>query len=120
MRDNLAEVKNDVRETTEGVAELRRGQKSTEACFSFTISIVARILNIFLDQDTRDIINWLSTLDFSTRQSDFFRRQQEGTGEWLFQTNAFKEWLDGTERTLWCPGLRVILPFGSFDTVTLF
>jgi hypothetical protein len=65
-------------------------------------------------------MTWLSPLNFSTKQSDFFRRRQEGTGEWLLEDDVFKKWLDGTERILWCPGLRMIIPFSTFDTVALF
>ncbi|KAH0543124.1 hypothetical protein FGG08_002550 [Glutinoglossum americanum] len=36
---------------------------------------------------------------------DIFRRRQEGTGEWLLNADAFEKWQDGTERTLWCPGI---------------
>ncbi|KAI9770937.1 MAG: hypothetical protein M1840_002641 [Geoglossum simile] len=77
IKADLAEVKDDVQ-------ELRKGQR---------------------DKESRDIIAWLSTLNFPTRQNDIFCRRQEGTGEWFLDTDAFKRWLDGNERTLWCPGL---------------
>jgi hypothetical protein len=69
---------------------------------------VAEMAKGFADQRTRDIMAWISTLNFSTKQNDFFSRRQEGTGRWLLEANAFKDWLGGTERTLWCPGLRMI------------
>jgi len=59
-------------------------------------------------QKSQDIVNWISTLNFSAKQNDFFGRHQEGTGEWLLKDDTFKNWLDGTERILWCPGLRMI------------
>ncbi|KAI9778250.1 MAG: hypothetical protein M1839_008274 [Geoglossum umbratile] len=74
---DLAEVKEDVR-------ELRKGQE---------------------DKESRDVIAWLSALDFHTKQSDILRRRQEGTGKWLLDADEFKKWLDGTERILWCYGI---------------
>ncbi|KAI9775380.1 MAG: hypothetical protein M1839_001235 [Geoglossum umbratile] len=56
---DLAGVKEDVR-------ELRKGQE---------------------DKESRDIIVWLSALDFHTKQSDIFRRRQEGTGKWLLDAD---------------------------------
>jgi hypothetical protein len=49
---------------------------------------------------------WLSNLNFASRQADFLKRQQPGTGEWLLSDPVFQSWLKGNNRTLWCPGLR--------------
>ncbi|KAH0558820.1 hypothetical protein GP486_004540 [Trichoglossum hirsutum] len=40
------------------------------------------------DQMSRDIVDWISALNFSTKQDDFFARRQEGTGEWLLEADA--------------------------------
>ncbi|KAN0073009.1 hypothetical protein V8E54_009123 [Elaphomyces granulatus] len=66
------------------------------------VSVVAKGIAY---QKNRHIVDWISTLNFSTKQNDFFGRHQEGTGEWMLQDVTFKKWLDGTERVLWCPGL---------------
>jgi hypothetical protein len=50
-------------------------------------------------------VDWLSSLNFWSKQNDFFRRHHEGTGKWIFDTPEFKEWLDGTGNVLWCPGI---------------
>ncbi|KAI9767661.1 MAG: hypothetical protein M1840_005532 [Geoglossum simile] len=84
IKADIAEMGNEVREAAKGVAELQKGQK---------------------DEENRDITAWLSTLRFSSQQNAFFGRRQEGTGQWLLETDMFKKWVDGTERTLWCPGL---------------
>lgn len=59
------------------------------------------------DQESRAIINWLSPLNFFAAQNDNLRRRQDGTGEWLFETSQFEAWLAGTDRILWCSGLRI-------------
>ena len=71
-----------------------------------------------LGKESRDIIDWLSSLDFSATQIDTFARRQEGTGEWLLGAEIFKNWLDGVVGTLWCPGLRMSLPSkGSYHAL---
>ncbi|KAH0556173.1 hypothetical protein GP486_005895 [Trichoglossum hirsutum] len=67
---------------------------------------VAGIVRGFADQRSRDIVAWISTLNFSTKQNDFFSRRQEGTGGWLLESEPFESWVDGTGKTLWCPGLQ--------------
>ncbi|RSL97643.1 hypothetical protein CDV31_012921 [Fusarium ambrosium] len=57
------------------------------------------------DGQFQDIVAWLSSLDFATKQVDFLNRRQPGTGDWLLSDPRFQRWQDGGERTLWCPGL---------------
>jgi hypothetical protein len=71
-------------------------------------------------QRSEDALTWISSLNFSTKQNDFFGRHQEGTGKWLLKADSFKNWLDGTESTLWCPGLRMIFSLNSFCTIALY
>ncbi|VUC20101.1 unnamed protein product [Clonostachys rosea] len=61
--------------------------------------------NCRLDDEFQEVTRWLSSLDFAAKQVDFFNRRQRGTGEWLLSDARFKHWLEGKERTLWCPGL---------------
>jgi predicted ATPase len=51
------------------------------------------------------ILDWLTPVDFYTQQSDFIRRRQEGTGEWLLKSNEFQEWVKQSNQTLFCPGI---------------
>lgn len=59
-----------------------------------------------LSSEERDLVNWLSPLDFFSKQSDALSRRQEGTGRWLLESNEFRSWLDTAGRVLWCPGMR--------------
>jgi hypothetical protein len=61
---------------------------------------------ILRDQETRDLVAWLFPLNFQAKQHDIFSRRQEGTGQWLLEDDVFKEWLDGSRKILWCPGIR--------------
>jgi len=59
-----------------------------------------------MEQERERIIEWLSPLNFFTRQSHIFGRRHPGTGEWLLQSDEFKNWVDNPAKTLWCTGDR--------------
>ena len=62
-----------------------------------------------IDQESQKIVAWLSPLNFWAKQDDTLSEKQEGTGQWLFEDPAFKGWLGGIDRTLWCPGMRMLV-----------
>lgn len=57
------------------------------------------------DQERRTILDWLTSIDYGTQQSDFLSRRQEGTGRWLLESDEFQKWLNETKRTLFCTGI---------------
>jgi hypothetical protein len=57
------------------------------------------------DQEQQAILNWLTPVDFSAQQSDFISRLQEGTGQWLLNSDEFQAWLNKSRGTLFCPGI---------------
>jgi hypothetical protein len=61
------------------------------------------------DQERWDIVTWLSPLNFWTKQNDVFSSRQEGTGQWLLDSNKFRDWVFGTGNTLWCSGIRKLI-----------
>ena len=61
------------------------------------------------DQETRDIVDWLSPLNFWSKQNDMFERRCEGTGQWLIDHPEFQEWIEGEIHVLWCPGDRTTI-----------
>jgi ankyrin repeat protein len=56
------------------------------------------------DEDTV-ILNWLTPIDYGPQQSDYFRRRQAGTGQWLLDSKEFQKWLETSKQTLFCPGI---------------
>ena len=52
------------------------------------------------------IANWLTSLDFRERLTDFLEKRTEGTGQWLLESQPFRDWLAGKSRILWCSGIR--------------
>ncbi|KAI0874241.1 hypothetical protein GGS24DRAFT_490168 [Hypoxylon argillaceum] len=71
---------------------------------------VAFIDNFFnrLEKDKeqkQEVLDWLSSIDFSTQKSDFLRRRQEGTGQWLLNSKEYQHWLQTKKEVLFCPGI---------------
>jgi Cdc6-like AAA superfamily ATPase len=56
-------------------------------------------------QEHQVIINWLTHTDYAPQQNDFISRWQEGTGQWLLDSNGFQEWLNQSKQKLFCPGI---------------
>lgn len=57
------------------------------------------------EQKHRNITKWLTRLDYTHRHSDILSKRHEGSGEWLLQSRAFKQWLEKNGiHTLFCPG----------------
>ena len=59
-----------------------------------------------LSTEERDLMKWLSPLEFFSKQNDALNRRQEGTGQWLLESIEFRSWLNTARRVLWCPGIR--------------
>jgi Cdc6-like AAA superfamily ATPase len=56
-------------------------------------------------EEHKAILNWLTPIDYAPQQSDFIARRQQGTGQWLLESERFQEWLTKREQTLFCPGI---------------
>ncbi|KAL9048114.1 MAG: hypothetical protein Q9162_007855 [Coniocarpon cinnabarinum] len=50
-------------------------------------------------------MQWLSPIDFTAQQSDIISRRQDGTAQWFLESLKFKSWLQGPDKTLFCPGI---------------
>ncbi|KAJ7028115.1 ankyrin repeat domain-containing protein [Mycena alexandri] len=55
--------------------------------------------------ERKQIIEWLSPINFFLRQADISQARQGGTGGWLLVNPHFQEWESGSGRTLWCHGI---------------
>ena len=67
-----------------------------------------RVEDLQLSRDQRErqeLLEWLSPLNFPAQQSAIFNRRQEGTGQWLFESPEFKEWMSKSGQTLLCRGI---------------
>lgn len=56
-------------------------------------------------QDLQAFLDWLTPVDYTSQQKDYYSLQQPGTGRWLLNSNTYRDWLDNTQQTLFCPGI---------------
>src|SRR5205085_11562978 len=56
-------------------------------------------------EEHQAIVDWLISIDYASQHSDFIRRRQEGTGQWLLDSAEFQRWLSQKQQTLFCPGI---------------
>jgi hypothetical protein len=54
----------------------------------------------------RSIMWWLSPLNFFRIHDDISNRRQEGTGQWLLESDEFKEWVSSSGKSILCQGIR--------------
>lgn len=52
-----------------------------------------------------EILNWLTPIDYGPQQSDFIKRRQPETGQWLLDSEKFQTWLGAGKQTMFCPGI---------------
>ncbi|KAI4149988.1 MAG: hypothetical protein LQ340_004326 [Diploschistes diacapsis] len=56
-------------------------------------------------QEHRELLDWLTPIDFSAQQSDFICRRQPDTGQWLLDSAEYRHWITAKSETLVCPGI---------------
>ncbi|KAI5804633.1 ankyrin repeat-containing domain protein [Peziza echinospora] len=57
------------------------------------------------EHQVKALLAWISPLNFWVTQQDTFSRWQEGTGQWLLDSQLFRDWEDGKRRSLLCEGM---------------
>jgi hypothetical protein len=61
-------------------------------------------------KDKEELLGWLSTNNFESRQIKSLQACHSGTCNWLFAMHNFEEWLSSTtSKLLWCHGKRMLL-----------
>src|ERR1700722_20159857 len=66
---------------------------------------IDRVLHRQHDREQQAILDWLKSVDYSPQQNDFIGRRQEGTGQWLVESDEFQQWENNKKCILFCPGI---------------
>lgn len=53
----------------------------------------------------QSLIGWLSPLNFIAKQDREFKEHHEGTCKWFFECDEFRQWKEGENSMLFCPGI---------------
>jgi hypothetical protein len=56
------------------------------------------------DEDMK-ALDWLTLVDYGPQQTDYIKRREPGTGQWLLDSPEFQTWLNTKDQTLFCPGI---------------
>jgi hypothetical protein len=72
---------------------------------SRTRATVETLGSKFDRKEDLDALNWLTPIDYGVQYSDFLKRRQPGTGQWLLDSKEFQSWLGTSNQTLFCPGI---------------
>ena len=97
-----------------GLRDIQITQRTQESGINEIRATQTRQESRFLNQESQQLLRWLSPSNCRDTQKDVFSRRQEGTGKWLFETSEFKNWLDGENRAIWCPGIRMRHPLLAY------
>jgi hypothetical protein len=70
-------------------------------------------------KDKEELLGWLSTNNFESRQIKSLQACHSGTCNWLFAMHNFEEWLSSTtSKLLWCHGiLTEVYSLRSLETL---
>jgi hypothetical protein len=66
---------------------------------------IGKLLHRQHNQECEIVLEWLTPINYAPQQSDYFGGRQAGTGQWLLNSAEFQEWLETSQKTLFCPGI---------------
>lgn len=72
----------------------------------YALAIVDKLISQFVDCENREIVEWLSLIDFRETQRVILHGRALGTGLEPMQSEKYRRWRDGDTKMLWMPGLR--------------
>lgn len=80
-------------------------EKSVLTEVSSTKVVVSNLKsNLDNDMDLR-VLEWVTPINYGPQQSDFLKRREPGTGQWLIDSREYQAWLGARKQTLFCPGI---------------
>ncbi|PGG98794.1 hypothetical protein GX51_06590, partial [Blastomyces parvus] len=92
-------------EAEERIKDILSAVNKVEKITQDTYAAVNKLDQRGKDQECEAILNWLAPTTYATQQTDFMGRRQEGTGEWLLDSDEFQSWIGQNKQTLFCPGI---------------
>ncbi|KAL3475445.1 ankyrin repeat-containing domain protein [Aspergillus californicus] len=78
------------------------GEKRIVELLSDAVSNVESTLEL---QQRDTILDWLTDFDYGRQLSDYLDQRAPGTGEWFLESSEYKDWMNGRQQILLCPGM---------------
>jgi hypothetical protein len=92
-------------DTTEILAtQLQSTTLDTQTQASTTAADIRTLLSSEQSRELTDVLTWLSAPDPSINHDQAREKHEPGTGEWLFECQAYKDWSSGSSPLLWVHG----------------
>ena len=86
-------------------------QHDTSAIRDMTTNIAANVATVeqgLASTEQRNhkqaILDWIPQADYAYRQKDIICTRRDGTGKWFLERAEFQAWIQGTHKTIFCPG----------------
>ncbi|KAL3488238.1 ankyrin repeat-containing domain protein [Aspergillus germanicus] len=76
-----------------------------DRAISRTERVVLNVQSKLKIQEYNTILNWFSEFDHGLRLEGNLSRRAPETGGWFLESVEFREWLAGTQKVLFCPGI---------------
>lgn len=113
MKQELSAIDKRISGINNGVIALHdRQQRISEGVSDISVGVT--FLNLGQqEEERRKIEEWLSPINFKSRQQEILKGAEPGTRQWLFNSEKFRNWIDAGRGSLWCPGIP-----GAGKTVT--
>lgn len=97
----LGTTSEDVSNISNGLNTLLDGKQGDEA-YSYALMIQ---LTKFSDSRHKKILRWLTTSSPSEKHNDAQKQRSENSGEWIFKSDHFKNWVAQPGSLLWLHGI---------------
>ena len=108
IRHNLKQVESTTTRIEEHVVNMQKGENKlcTFISQNLKVQLELYLMLSFLNVETqlRDLYKWLSPVDVQTSHQAMRTSHQPGTGAWLINSEAFREWTVHGGQKIWLQG----------------
>ncbi|KAH7168136.1 hypothetical protein DER46DRAFT_574995 [Fusarium sp. MPI-SDFR-AT-0072] len=105
LADLVRLIKNKSTEDEHRVARLDRILTDIQLINLNIAEGIGHLQNSQMSAHQKEVLDWISPVDYAPQQSDIFSRREPGTGEWLLESDEYNSWVKGDKQTLFCPGI---------------
>ncbi|RKK75445.1 hypothetical protein BFJ69_g7702 [Fusarium oxysporum] len=105
LADLVRLIKNKSTEDEHRVARLDRILTDIQLSNLNIAEGIGHLQNSQMSAHQKEVLDWISPVDYAPQQSDIFSRREPGTGEWLLESDEYNSWVKGDKQTLFCPGI---------------